>query len=160
MCSCLFIFLQRLLNVSFLFILFISLIFSHSLQLSNFHLFFSTKCLTSLSLPLTIWLFSLKSSHLKLSPFPSLLIFSMAPKFKKISYVLSNDTFNLMCWNGAVRLNKSPSLTYRLQDHLSKGAKIGLVSFPNFSHFWVFLWSSILICFWPCKCLGFTVGLV
>ena len=156
MCSHLFIFFQRLLNVSFLFILFISLTSSHSLQLSNFNLFFSTKRLTSLSLPLTIWLFSLKSSYLKLSPFPSLLIFSMAPK--KISYVLSNNAFNLACWNGVVRLNESPSLTYRLRDHLLKGASPGSVSFPNFSHFWVFLWSSILICFWTCKCLGFTVG--
>ena len=43
MYSRLFIFLQWLPTVSFLFILFISLIFSHSLQLSNIHIFFLYK---------------------------------------------------------------------------------------------------------------------
>ena len=28
-----------------------------------------------------------------------------------------------------------------------------------FSHFQVSLWSSVLMCFWPCKCLGFAIGL-
>ena len=64
--SHLFIFHQRLPTVSFfLFILFISLISSHSLQFSNFHLF-STKT-SFLSFLLTIWFFSLEFSNLKLS---------------------------------------------------------------------------------------------
>lgn len=63
----------------------------------------------------------------------------MAPKSKKTSYVLSSDAFNLKFWSEAVRLNESPLLTYRLQDHLLEGAKMGLVSFSNFTHFQVFL---------------------
>ena len=102
----------------------------------------------------------LKYSHLKLSSSPSSLIFSMAPKSKKTFYVFSNDAFNLTCWNEVVRLNESPPLTYKPQDHLSEGARVGSISFSNFSHFLFFLLSSILICFWTCKCLGFAVGWV
>ena len=122
---------------------------------------FLYKNVTSLSFLLTIWFFSLKFYHLKLS-LPNSLIFSMAPKSKtkKTSYVLSSNAFNLTRRNGAIRLNESPPLTYKPQDYLSEGARAELLNFSNFSHFWVLLWSSILICFWTCKSLGFAVGWV
>ena len=95
-------------------------------------------------------------------PLPNSLIFFMAPKSKtkKTSYMFSSDAFNLTCWNEVVRLNESPPLTYKPQDHLSEGARVGSISFSNFSHFLFFLLSSILICFWTCICLGFAVGWV
>ena len=117
-----------------LFILFISLISSHSPHLSNFHLF-SLQNPASLPFFPTIWFLSLKSRHLKLSLSPSSFIFSMAPKSKKTSYVLSSDAFNLIHWNGVVRLNESLPMTYRPQDHLLEGARTGSVSFSKFSHF-------------------------
>ena len=82
--SYLFIFHQRLPTVSFfLFILFISLISSHSLQFSNFHLF-STK-ISFLSFLLTIWFFFLEFSNLKLSSSPNLShLFLHWPKGHKI----------------------------------------------------------------------------
>ena len=133
-------FFQRLPTIFvFFFILFISLISSHSLQLSNFHFFFLYKTpyfslISSHNLILLTQIF-----HPKLSSSLSSLIFSMAPKSKKTSYVLSSDAFNLTCWNGTVRLNESPLLTYRPQDHLLEGTRTGLVSFSNFSHFLNFL---------------------
>ena len=81
----------------------------------------------------------------------------MAPKSKKTSYVLFSDNSNLTRWNRVVRLNESPPLTYRPQDHLSEGARTRSVSFSKFSHFLIFLWSFVLICFWTCICLGFVV---
>ena len=141
----------------------------HSLHLSHLFIFsptpqlpsfLSTKLLTSLLLPSTIWLLSPKSPHLKLSPRPSSLIFSMVPNSKKTSYMISSNAFNLTHWNWAVRLNESLSLTYRPQDHLLKGVRIGLVSFSKFSHFLIFFWSFVLIYFWTCKFLGFVVGWV
>jgi len=62
----------------------------------------------------------------------------MALKSKKGSYIFSNDTFHLTRWNGVVRLNGTPSLTYRSQHHLSEVAKAELVSFFHFFHFQVF----------------------
>ena len=125
MCSHLFVFLLRLPTISFIFILFISLISSHSLL-------FSTKALASLSFLHNLTLisffnlnFSLKFSHL----------LQWNPKSRKSSYVLSTDVFHLTRWNGAVRLTAAPSLTYRSQQHLLEGARARSVSFSNFSHF-------------------------
>ena len=61
----------------------------------------------------------------------------MAPKSKtkKTSYVISGDVFNLIHYNEAVRLNESPQLIYRPQDHLLEGARARLVSFSSFPHF-------------------------
>ena len=42
---------------------------------------------------------------------------SRAPKSQKSSYVLSDDVFNLTCWNGAVRLNKPPSLIHGIMQN-------------------------------------------
>ena len=61
----------------------------------------------------------------------------------------------------AVRLMEPPLLTYRLENQSSFGkcpSQIG--EFSNFSHFWVFLWSFVLIYFWTYKCLSFVVGWV
>ena len=82
---------------------------------------------------------------------------STAPKAKKTSYVLSSYAFLLTHWSEVVRLTESPSLTHRLENHIPMAESI---SFSNFSHFQVSLWSSILMCFGPCKCLGFVVGWV
>jgi len=125
MCSCHFIFLQCLPTVSFLYILFISLISSHSLTPSKkiFCLFLTPSQFDSLLLLQSQFLSQTLSSP------------SMAPKSKKSSYVLSTDAFHLTHWNGAVRLTTTFSLTYRLQQHLSEGARVRSVSFSNFSHF-------------------------
>ena len=73
----------------------------------------------------------------------------MAPKTKtkKTSYVIFNKVINLTHWDGAIRIIESPPLTFKPQNHLLEGARAGLVSFSNFFHFQVFLWSSVLIRF-------------
>ena len=81
----------------------------------------------------------------------------MAPKSKKTFYVLSSNAFNLTRKSEAVTLMEPLPLTYWSEDHLSTNALARLVSFSFFLNF---LWSSILICFWTCKCLGFVVGWV
>ena len=65
----------------------------------------------------------------------------MAPKSKtkKTSYVIFGDVFNFTHWNGAVRLNESPPLIYRPQDHVSENARATLVSFTSFPHFQLLL---------------------
>ena len=94
----------------------------------------STKLPTFLSFPHHL-ISSLTFYHPKLLSSPSSLIFSMAPKSKKTSYVLFSDNSNLTRWNRVVRLNESPPLTYRPQDHLSEGPRTRSVSFSKFSHF-------------------------
>lgn len=85
----------------------------------------------------------------------------MAPKSKtnKTFYVLPSDAFNLKHWNGVVRLNESPPLTYWWQDHLSKGARTRSVSFLKFSFS---SFSSILHfnMFLDMLMLGFDMGYV
>ena len=124
-CSRLFIFLQQLPTVSFLSILFISLISSHSLT-------FSTKAIFLSLIPSQFDFHLLLQSQLFSQTLSSP---SMAPKSRKSSYLLSTDDFHLTCWNGPVRLATTPPLTYRSQQHLSEGARAGLVSISNFSHF-------------------------
>ena len=150
-CSRLFIFFSNSYQpFLFLFILFISPISSHSLTLS-------TKALCLSLIP------SQFDSHLLLQ---SLLLSqtlsspSIAPKSKNSSYILSIDAFHLTRWNGAIRLTTAPPLTYRSQQHLSEGARVGSVNFSNFSHF-----SSLPLIFHfnlfqACKCLGFALGWV
>ena len=79
---------------------------------------------------------SLSDSHLLLQSqllSQTLSFPSMAPK--KSSYILSIDAFHLTCWNGVVRLTTAPPLTCRSQQHLLEGARVGSISFLNFSHF-------------------------
>ena len=136
----------------------------HSLHLPHLFTFLRTpllflyKNLPLLSFPHTIW-FSILSETPSFSHFLSRLSLSpqMAPKAKKTSYVLSSDVFLLTHWSGAVRLMEPPTLTYWPGNHIPM---VESVSFSNFSHFQVYLWSPILMCFWPCKCLDFVVGWV
>ena len=60
---------------------------------------------------------------------------ALKTKTKKTSYMISDEVFNLTHWDGAIRLIESPPLTFRPQNHLLDGARTGLVSFSNFSHF-------------------------
>ena len=108
-----------------IFIFFISLISSHSLTLSTKA--FCLSHILSQSVPHPL----LQSQFLP----QTLSSPSMAPKSKKCSCIISTDSFHLTHWNGAVRLTKAPPLTYRSQQHLSEGARVGSVSFSNFSHF-------------------------
>ena len=98
--------------------------------LSNYPTSFRSLQSFCLSLLFLHPLINLKSIFLKiLSSSP------MAPKTKKSSYMITVDNFNLTRWIGAIRLNESPPLLYRSMEHLLDNAWLGLVSFPNFSHF-------------------------
>ena len=161
MCSHLFIFPQRLPTDSFF--PHLPHLFIFSLLFNFYHFFFLfffyTKA-SALSPSFTIWFFLLAFS-LKLSASLHFLISSMAPKSKKTSHMLSSNAFNFTCWSGAVRLMEPPLLTYRPENQSSFGkcpSQIG--EFSNFSHFWVFLWSFVLIYFLTYKCLSFVVGWV
>ena len=120
----------------FLFILFISLVSSYSLTLQLLFFFFPTKASTLSLIPSQSNFHLLLHSQLLSQTLSSP---SMAPKSSKSSYILSTDILHLTCWNGAVRLMTTPHLNYRSQQHISKGARIGSVSFPNCSYFQVFL---------------------
>ena len=125
MCSRLFIFLQWLPTISFLFILFISFMSSHSLTpyTKVFCLFLTPSKFGSHLLLQSQFLSQTLSSP------------SMAPKSKKCSYIISTDSFHLTRGNGAVRLTKAPPLTYRSQQHLSEGVRARSLSFSKFSNF-------------------------
>ena len=68
----------------------------------------------------------------------------MAPKSKKSSYIPSIDAFHLTHWNGVVRLAEALPLTYKLQQHLSDGARVGLVSLFYFILFYFFHFDMFL----------------
>ena len=104
-------FLQRLPTISFF----------HSLHLPPLFIFLLT--------------LSTKTSCLSLIPSQSDPHPLMAPKSKKSSYILSTDAFHPTHQNGVVRLTTAPPLTYRSQQHLSKGARARLVSFIIFFPF-------------------------
>ena len=103
----------------YFFILFISLTSSYSL----------TPFTKSFCLPLIP---SQSNPHLLLQSqllSQTLSSLSMAPKSKKSSYILSTDAFHLTHWNGVVRLAEALPLTYKLQQHLSDGARARSVIF-------------------------------
>ena len=118
----------------FLFILFISLISSHSLtlQLLSLFFFFSAKVSTLSLIPSQSDFYLLFHSQLLSQILSSP---SMAAKSQKSSYVLSIDILHLIRWNGAVRLSVAPFLTYKSQQYISEGVRTGSVSFSNFPHF-------------------------
>ena len=115
--------------------------FSFSSSSSSLHILSnSPTSISSLQKPPFSYSFSQSDSSFSISltwnsiPFPTSPIFSMASKSKtkKTSYVLFCDAFNLTRRNRVVRLNESPPLTYRSQDHLLANARAGLVRFSNF----------------------------
>ena len=125
-----------------LFILFISLISSHSLTLQLLSLFFFSAKVSTLSLipsqsDFYLLFHSQLLSQILSSP-------SMAAKSQKSSYVLSIDILHLTRWNGAVRLSAAPPLTYKSQQYISEGVRTGSVSFSNFPHFSSF---PLICCF-------------
>ena len=126
-------------------------LFIFSLTLQFLFILYKNLSLSLISSSLAIWTLIL-SQTLSSSP--------MSPKAKKTSYMITGKVFNLTCQVGATRLMESPPLIHRPQNHLSEDMRTELVSFSNFSHFRVLLWSSVLIYFWTCKCLSFVVGWV
>ena len=116
----------------------ISFSFHSSSSSSPFH-FLSTS--STSTFPLYKYFFPLSHLCTLIFPFHNLssttlflseTLISMALKSKKSSYILFGNVFNLTRSNGAVRLNKPPSLTHRPHDHLSESARTGLVSFSSF----------------------------
>ena len=105
-----------------------SFISSHSLTLST-----KTFCLSLIPLQSDhhLLLHSQPLSQILSSP-------SMAPKFEKSSYIVSTNAFHLTNGNKVVRLTIALPLTYRLQQHLSKGARVGSVSFFKIFSFFEF----------------------
>ena len=122
----------------FIFLTVTNRFFFFSLFSSSFHFLsnFSTSSLflQKLCLPLIS-----SSIHHQKSLSQTLSFPPMAPKTKKPSYLITSDVFNLTHQVRATRLNESPPLLYKPNDHLSDNARARLVSFSNFSHFQVLL---------------------
>ena len=139
------------------FFLFTSFISSHSLSFQLLFILFLYKSLCPLShSPHNLTSYFLQSQLLSQtisSP-------SMVPNSRKSSYVLPIDILHLTHWNGVVSLTAAPPLAHKSQQHISEGARTGLVNFLNFPHFWSFPLIFILIHFSTCKCLGFALGWV
>ena len=131
-----FLFLLHSFHLPHLFIFSITLLFSLYKNLPLLFLFFTFSDSLILSNSLVLLFSKLSSSSL------------MAPKAKKTSYVISFNAFRLTCWSGAMRLVGPPPLTYCLENHIPMAES---VSFQTFSHFQVFLRSSVSMLFWPCK---------
>ena len=141
MCSYLFIFLQWLLTVSFHFILFISLISWHSLQLFNFHLFSLQN-----SWPLSHFL-SQSDSFLS-----NLLIWNSLPL----------QAFSFSPWHPSPRRPPTCFLvipsTSRIRIEHWGWMEQWAVSFSNFSYFRFYLFIYFYIFyFWTCIWLGFAM---
>ena len=130
----------------------------HSLHLP--HLFtFSITLLFFLSTKTSLpsFLSSLPDSLILLNP----LIFSSSHHLLQWHPRLrTSPTSNLLMHSispAGVELMGSLPLTYWPENHIPMAE---FVSFQTFSYFQVSLRSFVLVCFWPCKCLGFVVGWV
>ena len=150
MCSYLFIFSQQLPTIFFLHLF----IFFLTLQL----LFLSTKSYIPFSFFLTIWSFPLQSLWKSLSPKTS--SWHPSPRKPPMCSQATPSTSHPLEWGSKAARVSFLDIWVGGSPFCKCLGQIGDFFLFFFSHFLIFLLSSVLICFWTCKCLSFVVGWV